>query len=209
MSRTPGRTSPLIARSKPSPAHGPVDLRPDLAALVVEEALARFVGDGQVGRPGHGEGAALGAEHDELEPERAAVGRGQMAGVVPPLGQPVVGRVVAREHRRDRVVGPCRGRRWPRRAAAASGPGWRGWARSTPSRPGRTRRGEGDLDQSGPTGLVTRPPRPAVASSASARGARASTSSSARGAASSRARAGPARRSRRGRPRSRRRGRPP
>ena len=80
-----------IARSKPPPSpRRLVDLGPDLGPLVVEEAVARLVGEREMRCPGHRERAALGAEDDELEAERRAVGRAEVPGVVPPLGQPIM-----------------------------------------------------------------------------------------------------------------------
>ena len=73
-----------------------------------------LVGDREVRRPGHRERAPLGAEDHELEAV-AVAGRAvaQVAGVVPPLGQPIVRGVVAREDDRLRIG---------RRAASRTGP---------------------------------------------------------------------------------------
>ncbi len=89
----PGRYAVMIAR-------GPIDALAHLEALRIVERIPGLVGDREVGRPGGRVRAPLGAEDHELEAERAPHGRGlrpgrdQVARVIPPLGEPIVGPVV-------------------------------------------------------------------------------------------------------------------
>ena len=73
------------------------------------EAIALLVGEGEMRGPGRREGTALGTEDHELEAVSlrvelvAAVPHGEVAGVVPPLGQSIVWSVVARQDDGDRI----------------------------------------------------------------------------------------------------------
>ena len=176
-------------------SHGrAVDPVADLEPLAVQEAVAALVGDREVRGPRRRELTPLGPEDHVFEPVAGAVRGAQVAGVVPPLGQPVVRAVVAREDDRLRV-GDRDGRRrsvarqtaavrsgWPgsgrRRHPSRSRPGSRRAARRAGRRPGR---GDGRVIGSRPR---PRPPTRAAGPRRSVRGWPASTSSSGRGAAS-------------------------
>ena len=206
-----GARSPSVAARV---ARRAVDLRPDLRPLVVVEPATGLVGHGDVRRPRDRQPAALGAEHDVLEPEPAAV--------------------------LARAGGPCStttrsgGRAARRRAAArpAADPAGRGAAVGAGVRPGARAAGLARTGpEQAPTATVTTaarasrargaagvvigsrpPPRPrSAAASAAAPGPAGAepTSSIARAGASSRARAAPGRRSRRAPRRSRRPARAP
>ena len=141
------------------------------------ERVGRLVGQREVRRPRDREAAALGAEDDELEAEPAAVVVAQVAGVVPPLGEPVVRAVVARQLDGLRIRGRDRrcGRRRARSAAAAGG-----LARIGPEQ--AATRGRRHASRVG-AALIGAPPRsrprtPAAVSRRCVRGGPASTSSS-------------------------------
>ena len=77
-----------------------MDLRADLGALGKSEAAIRLIRQGEMRSPRDRECPTFRAEDDELEAEATAVVRPKVAGVVPPFGQPIMRRVVAREHDR-------------------------------------------------------------------------------------------------------------
>ena len=210
-------SAPTIARSKPvgSPAASPrraVDARADLQPLAVEEALARLVGDREVRRPTRSGSAPRSARKMTYsKPKRRPSAVAEVAGVVPPLGQPVVRAVVAWQDDGERIRRPRRAGRSAARPTGAARSGWRGSGRRRQPEPARRatpgatrprrqprRRGRRPLIGRGLDVGLGRGSRSATNRSS----APASTSSSGRAGASWPARAAPGRRSRRGRPRS-------
>src|SRR5205085_1725038 len=81
-------------------------LRPDFAALRVQELPAGLVRERQVGSPTDRERAPFGAEDHVLEAEPVAGPVDEVARVVPPFGEAVVRSVVVRQGDRLRIPRP-------------------------------------------------------------------------------------------------------